>query len=229
MKTTSKKTVTFISALALTSALSTTHANAASKVVKDAERAATFSTAAIVGGVAGGPVGFILGALGGAYLAEKSKTADIEMEAANTNIEQLEQKIDSQQYEVANLEKRIAKKLEFQVMFPTGGDEISFQDNQRITSLAGYLKENPELHVRLDGHADPRGTDEYNNVLSAERAKSVATALAEQGIDENRIEVHSHGSDFAISAMPNRDQHAMQRRVKIEVYNKDHEQVASTN
>lgn len=223
------KTMTFISALALTSALTVPAAQAASKTVKDVERAATFSTAAVVGGIAGGPVGLVLGALGGAYLAEKSKTADIQMEAANHNIKQLEQKIDRQQHEVASLESRVAKKLEFQVMFPTGGDEISFQDSQRISSLVGYLKENPELHVRLDGHADPRGTDEYNNVLSAERAKAVATALTDEGIAEDRIEVHSHGSQFAISAMPNLDQHAFQRRVKIEVYNKDPEQFAAAN
>ena len=222
------RTLNFVSALALTTTLSVP-ASAGNKTVNDIQRVSTFSATTIAGALAGGPVGMIIGALGGAYLSDQSKKDFEEKAALTQEVTQLEKSLDDKNMAIVSLENRVAKKLEFQVMFPTGEDALSSQDNRRIGSLAKYLKQNPQLKVRLDGHADPRGTDEYNNVLAAERAKSVATALKELGIEENRIAVYSHGSSFAITTHANRDRYAFERRVQIEVFADHDGQVASAD
>lgn len=218
------KLITYIGATSMALALAVP-SQAESKRVNELERASTFSFATIAGAVAGGPIGMLAGALGGAYIAEKSRKSFEEREQLTMEVSNLENSVIDKDIKVAQLESSLANKLEFQVLFPTGDDKLSFQDEQRLASLVKYLKKNPKLKVRLDGHADPRGTDEYNNVLSKERAESVASALKEKGIDTSRISLHSHGASLA-STEKNRDKYALDRRVHIEVYNEENSDVA---
>lgn len=211
------KTLTLVTAIAITATLSLP-AHADTQRANDARHVSTILTSTIAGAVVGGPVGAFLGAIGGAFMSAKNQKTYDEKIALNADVDQLEQAVDERDVAINNLEGRVAKKLEFQVMFPTGNDTLAFQDLQRIKSLTKYLSNNPQLRVRLDGHADPRGTDEYNNVLSAERAKAVADAMVEYGISAERIDIHSHGSSLATAVNGNYDQLAMERRVHIEVF-----------
>lgn len=122
--------------------------------------------------------------------------------------------INLQKADGTNIVKRIST-LEFQIMFPEGEDELSGQDIPRINFLADYLQNKPTLVVRIDGHADTNGTDEYNNVLSRERASTIKKSLVKRGIDETRIETFFHGASFAMTPEAN---HIYERRVDIEVY-----------
>jgi len=215
------KKIALISAAALSVVISFP-TNADKKTANNLQRVSTFSATTIAGALAGGPLGMIAGAVGGAYLSEQSKHGFETREALILRVNNLEKSLDNKENDITQLENRIVHKLEFHVMFATGEDELSLQEIERIRSLTKYLQQNPELKVRLDGHSDPRGTDEYNNILSAERAKSVAVTLIENGIEESRIEVHSHGSSFATSGKANRDQYAFQRRVNIKVFSNHH-------
>ncbi len=192
----------------------------------DVRHISTFFATTIVGALAGGPIGMFIGALGGGLIAEKNQLTFDERNTLKDEVNQLETAVLSKNLAIADLENRVAQKLTFQVMFPTGEDMLSFSDAQRIRSLAHYLANNPELHVRLDGHADPRGTDEYNNVLSSERAKAVADVLLQAGIKQERIEIHAHGARLALATDKNYDQYALERRVHIEVV-KDGGNIAS--
>lgn len=215
--------------LATAIATSPVYAGETKQAVKGA---ATFYSAAIIGGMAAGPVGFFLGAIGGAHLHEQNKEAIATKKTLNeTKIEvaQLEQQVTNKQGRIEKLEKSAANKLEFAVMFPTGDDQLTHQDIQRINSLSTYLNDNPKLKIRLDGHADPRGTDEYNNVLSQERANAVAKAFTERGISENRITWFAHGSSLSTAYNGDLEAYAMERKVKIEVYVEDNESVAAAN
>lgn len=189
-----------------------------SESARVAQRATIFSASAIAGGVVAGPVGLIVGAIGGAFIAEKGKE-DIapqkNLDTAHQEIATLSSHLQQKNQEIAQLESSRLQTLEFQIMFPTGKDLLSKRAARRIKSLANYLKENKELRVRLDGYADPRGTDEYNNGLSHERAKSVSNALTQLGIDKDRVETFFHGANDN----DNLDSYAIQRRVNIEIYN----------
>jgi len=79
------------------------------------------------------------------------------------------------------------------VVFETGKAELKPGAGQRLAPLAQYLKANPDVKVRIDGHTDSQGSDAYNQQLSEARAQSVRTALAGMGVAADRITAIGHG------------------------------------
>lgn len=120
-----------------------------------------------------------------------------------------------QEAKIAELEQDTLGRLELQVLFGTGEDQLSRVDRERLEGLSNYLLKNPKLRVKLDGHADRRGTDEYNNVLSRERALAVKAALVESGISDERIQIVAHGSSLSNAAAGDQNGYARDRRVVI--------------
>lgn len=86
--------------------------------------------------------------------------------------------------------------LEVQVpKFSFDSAKLSEQDRQELKKLANCLN-NEELadeEIHVVGHADPRGTKEYNRDLGRERAEAVRTTLLAYGIAGSRIKVESRG------------------------------------
>lgn len=182
---------------------------------------------ALIAGPAGAAVGMLTGILASEKIDsdDKLKTAENDMQKAITNIALLEHEINdlesnlnAMRFEAEKLEENLLTKLEFQMLFRTGDDRLSEFDRERIAMLVEYLNRHPDLKVRLDGHTDQRGTDEYNNVLANYRAMSVANALIARGIAEKRIETHAHGSSLAKSTNGDYEGYALDRKVNIEVF-----------
>ncbi|MBT5292738.1 MAG: peptidoglycan-associated lipoprotein Pal [Cellvibrionales bacterium] len=69
--------------------------------------------------------------------------------------------------------------------------------------------------VRLEGHADERGSREYNLALGERRAKAVADYLAIQGVSRSRIEVVSYGEERPISLRSDDSAYSLNRRVEL--------------
>lgn len=215
-------------ALACTSAVAPAMA---SQLTTGLKQGAVFSTSTILGAAAGGPVGLMLGALGGAYLGGQIEKAD---QAQLTQQQLAEQKMQvaELQYQLAQADEDLARSdeklgklsqlaldsLEFQVLFHTGADELNPHAQERVASLANFLNKHPQLSIRLSGYADPRGTDEYNNVLADQRAQAVEKALLELGIAAERIERRSYGADRSVAAKGDYEAYALERRVDIEVF-----------
>ena len=78
-----------------------------------------------------------------------------------------------------------------------------------------YLSSSPERLVRLEGHADERGTREYNLALGEERAKSVREVLLLEGAQEVQIEIVSFGEERP--AVEGTDDAALQLNRRVEV------------
>jgi len=66
---------------------------------------------------------------------------------------------------------------------------------ERIEVNGDFLKENPEVRIRIEGNCDPRGTKEYNLALGERRAQSAKRYLENLGIDEARMETISWGEE----------------------------------
>ncbi len=78
-----------------------------------------------------------------------------------------------------------------------------------------YLSSSPERLVRLEGHADERGTREYNLALGEERAKSVRELLLLEGAQEVQIEIVSFGEERP--AVEGTDDAALQLNRRVEI------------
>ena len=80
------------------------------------------------------------------------------------------------------------------VYFDFDSSVLTAETVDTLNNQATYLQENNEQIV-VAGHADERGTREYNIGLGERRANAVATYLESKGIAEERIEVVSYGKD----------------------------------
>lgn len=78
-----------------------------------------------------------------------------------------------------------------------------------------YLSGNPARLVRLEGHADERGTREYNLALGEQRAKSVREVMLLEGATEEQIEIVSFGEERP--AVEGSDDAALQLNRRVEV------------
>ena len=72
---------------------------------------------------------------------------------------------------------------------------LSTESMQKLRVASDFLKEHQQIRIRLDGHADERGTTEYNMALGERRAISVRDVLLRMGIDTRRIETTSFGKE----------------------------------
>jgi len=96
-------------------------------------------------------------------------------------------------------------------------DSASIRDDSMIIvrEHGKYLSGNPDRLVRLEGHADERGTREYNLALGEERAKSVREVLLLEGAQEEQIEIVSFGEERP--AVEGTDDSALQLNRRVEV------------
>ena len=93
--------------------------------------------------------------------------------------------------------------------------EFKPADRDTLTYHARDLAANPGKRVRLEGHADERGTREYNLALGERRANGVMNYFIVNGASRSQIEVVSYGEERAASYGSNDDSWALNRRVEL--------------
>ncbi|NVM24363.1 MAG: peptidoglycan-associated lipoprotein Pal [Desulfobacterales bacterium] len=81
-----------------------------------------------------------------------------------------------------------------------------------LTEKAEFLKDNPNVHIRIEGNCDERGTNEYNLALGERRAESAKGFLASLGISPDRIETISYGEERPLAVGQNEDSWSQNRR-----------------
>ena len=84
-----------------------------------------------------------------------------------------------------------------------------------ISAHADYLAANPQVVVRLEGHADERGTREYNLGLGENRANAVRSLMMAQGVADNQMVVVSYGEERPTAYEHNDEAWALNRRVEL--------------
>ncbi|GAA0822463.1 peptidoglycan-associated lipoprotein Pal [Colwellia sp. D2M02] len=72
---------------------------------------------------------------------------------------------------------------------------VTSADSAILDAHAKFLSENSDVKVLVEGHADERGTPEYNIALGERRAKSVATYLENMGVNPSQLSVVSYGEE----------------------------------
>ncbi|MCU7924231.1 MAG: peptidoglycan-associated lipoprotein Pal [Candidatus Thiodiazotropha sp. (ex Dulcina madagascariensis)] len=84
-----------------------------------------------------------------------------------------------------------------------------------IQAHADYLAANPQVAVRLEGHADEKGTREYNLGLGENRANAVRNLMLAQGVSDNQLVVVSYGEERPAAFEHNDESWALNRRVEL--------------
>ena len=85
------------------------------------------------------------------------------------------------------------------VFFDTDRYDLSGDAQSQLQKQAAWLQQYPAVTVTVEGHADERGTREYNIALGARRAQSVRSYLASRGIDPSRMRTISYGKERPVA------------------------------
>ena len=107
--------------------------------------------------------------------------------------------------------------LAMMVHFDYDKANIRTDDAAVLDGKVAILRANPSLTIRITGHCDERGSDEYNLALGNRRANAVKQYLVNQGVDAGRIEVLSYGEERPISMDRNEAGWAQNRRAETEI------------
>ncbi len=141
---------------------------------------------AVIGKVAGNTalgaiIGAALGGAGGALIGKKmdKQAQEIKTEVPNATVERVGEGINVT--------------FDAGVLFGFDKSNLSAVAQDNIKQLAVILNKYPDTYVRVEGHTDDKGTDEYNMGLSERRTKSVMSYLEAQGIAKSRIQGFWYG------------------------------------
>ncbi len=89
------------------------------------------------------------------------------------------------------------------VFFATNESILTTASRETLRAQAAWLRKNPGINVVLEGHADERGTREYNLALGERRANAAKDYLMTYGISSDRITVLSYGKERPVDSGSN--------------------------
>jgi peptidoglycan-associated lipoprotein len=98
------------------------------------------------------------------------------------------------------------------VLFDYDSFQLSAEARQVLTRQSAWLKQYGTYRVTVEGHADERGTREYNLALGERRAASVRAFLVSQGIPANRVATISYGKERPAVAGSTEQAYSQNRR-----------------
>jgi peptidoglycan-associated lipoprotein len=105
------------------------------------------------------------------------------------------------------------------IYFDTDKFNIDSADAAALQTQAQYLAQYPQISITVEGHADERGTREYNLALGERRANSAKNYLVSLGVAASRISTISHGKERPIALGSNEAAWAQNRRAVSVVIN----------
>jgi outer membrane protein OmpA-like peptidoglycan-associated protein len=149
-----------------------------------------------------------------------------EADAAKQKAEAAEAVAEGQQQELQALQKELTDLQAQQtergmvltlgdVLFDTGAATLKPGADLVIGRLGDFLGEHPETRVIIEGHADSRGSETFNQELSSRRAQAVADALIARGVPSNRFEILGRGESFPVASNESAAGRQQNRRVEI--------------
>jgi peptidoglycan-associated lipoprotein len=119
--------------------------------------------------------------------------------------------------ERARITAEVRAMLATMIHFDYDKANIRAGDAATLDSKVAILRANPDVRVRVSGHCDERGSDEYNLALGNRRATSTKQYLVSHGIDASRIETLSFGEERPAAMGHDETAWAQNRRSEFEV------------
>jgi len=199
-------------------------------------------TGLAVGAAAGGPIGAVIGAAAGAWVGDHYHKQMVARRDAEQGLDQSEGERSRLAQNVSELNGTLAHsqergeqldlalshtdEVQTDVGFRTNDDSIQNQSLSPLMKLGALAAALPDAKVRVDGYADPRGSESVNEDLSKRRADAVAAVLASAGVAPDHIIVAAHGKSESTSTEGDLDAYAFDRRVTVRIERTSSEAVA---
>ncbi|MFL5493727.1 MAG: peptidoglycan-associated lipoprotein Pal [Gemmatimonadales bacterium] len=119
--------------------------------------------------------------------------------------------------EAADKAKALSADLAAMINFDYDQATIRQNDQSTLDRKAAVLAANPNVKLTISGHADERGSDEYNLALGNRRAAAAKRYLQNKGIDGSRMDVVSYGEERPLNAGHDETAYAQNRRDEFQV------------
>ena len=119
--------------------------------------------------------------------------------------------------EAAELARAVAADLAAMINFEYDQATVRSTDQATLDRKASILGANPNVRIQISGHADERGSDEYNLALGNRRAAAAKRYLENKGIDGSRMEVVSYGEERPLAQGSDEAAYAQNRRDEFAV------------
>ncbi len=101
------------------------------------------------------------------------------------------------------------------IYFDFDSDQISQEYMELIAHHGKYLAANPDMSVRIEGHADERGSREYNVALGNRRAQAVRRLILFQGANAGQVSVISYGEEKPVALGHDEEAWRLNRRTEL--------------
>jgi len=118
---------------------------------------------------------------------------------------------------LARSSEEVRTTLATMIHFDYAKSNVRSDDTGALDQKVAILQANPELRIRVGGHCDERGSDEYNLALGNRRAQSAKQYLVSHGIDAGRIETQSWGEEKPLVDGHDESAWSQNRRDEFEV------------
>jgi peptidoglycan-associated lipoprotein len=113
--------------------------------------------------------------------------------------------------------RRLTAILEQMVFFDYDDSTIRTDAQEMLAAKVPFLRANPGIRLRIDGHADERGSVEYNLALGMRRANAVRDYLTGFGVEAGRFDTNSMGEDHPLVNGSNEAAWSQNRRAEFRV------------
>ena len=125
------------------------------------------------------------------------------LSACATKTKQMGSQLQGDVYTGTDTVEYLAKGVPDRVFFATNESILTTRSRDTLRKQAAWLRKNPSINVVLEGHADERGTREYNLALGERRANSAMDYLMTYGVSSDRISVISYGKERPVDSGSN--------------------------
>ncbi len=153
--------------------------------------------------------------------AERARADSAAADAARREQEEAEriarQRAVDSSASVAAAAAEVRNMLAAMVHFDFDKANIRGDDAATLDQKVAILNANPDLRIRISGHCDERGSDEYNLALGNRRATASKQYLVSHGVDASRVETASFGEERPMAMGQDEDSWAQNRRGEFEI------------
>ena len=115
--------------------------------------------------------------------------------AADRAAAEARERAERDRLEAERLAAERTRVIEARIYFDLDRSDLSADARSTLDAKLGVLASSPAMRIRITGHTDERGSDEYNIALGQRRAAAAKRYLTQRGIDAGRIEITSFGEE----------------------------------